>query len=103
MFLLPKNSKSWDFDREWTEPLFSPPSVYLKQASHKGNAHLTVKRIKSPYDLDKEEKFSVTLQFGNGDEHYMTGIAIFAAINEHDAIKAAEEAAIVAKLAKRDK
>ena len=92
MFIIPKK---WIFDRESREPRFSEASVYCKYASHNGESHLVVKKI--------NEKISVTLSFGDGEEHYMTGTSIFASSNETDAIKAVEEAAIIGKIAKREK
>lgn len=90
-YQLPKSS-NWNFEQQWTEPLFSPKCVFLKRATHK-DAIITVKRIK--------EKYCAVLQFGSGDL-ILEGAAIFGASNEKDAINAVEEASIKAKIAKRD-
>jgi hypothetical protein len=91
IYQLPKNS-SWNFEQQWTEPLFSPNCVFLKRATYK-DATITVKRIK--------EKYCAVLQFGSG-ELILEGAAIFGATNEKDAISAVEEASIKMKIAKRE-
>lgn len=81
MIIIPKK---WNFASKGTEI-----NVSWKKAEF-GESTLVVKRIK--------DKFCVSLFEG---DHSIIGVTIFGTSNERDAIEACEEAAIKAKIAKR--
>lgn len=87
-----KIPKKIEFSHEHTEPLISPPCVYYKRADCEGFI-LDVKKI--------NDKFCATFQLGDGSENYFSGVAIFGAPNEKDAIDAVFDAAVRAKFARR--
>jgi len=87
-----KLPKKIEFTHEHDEPIVSPPSVHFKRAYCDGFV-LDVKKIK--------DKYCATFQLGDGSESYFTGVAIFGAFNEKDAIDAVLEAAIKAKFVRK--
>jgi hypothetical protein len=87
-----KLPKKIEFIHEHDEPNISSPSVHFKRAYCDGFV-LDVKKI--------NDKYCSTFQLGDGSEPYFTGVAIFGASNEKDAIDAALDAAVRAKFVVR--